>query len=120
MLRKREAPLFATKFAVPTNRVIDFKLIFGAAIFGLGWGLGGLCPGPGFIDAFTLTHAIFWVLAFALGQLIFWRPDVPLPINASVSPLPQTAEKTKEIGMSVDPLMGPTMDIENKEKGQGI
>jgi uncharacterized membrane protein YedE/YeeE len=33
------------KFNVPTNRKIDSKLVFGAAIFGLGWGIGGLCPG---------------------------------------------------------------------------
>ena len=33
------------RFNVPSNKLIDFKLLFGASIFGLGWGLGGLCPG---------------------------------------------------------------------------
>ena len=33
------------KFNVPTNRTIDTKLVLGAVLFGLGWGIGGLCPG---------------------------------------------------------------------------
>ena len=33
------------KFNVPTNRTIDTKLVLGALLFGLGWGIGGLCPG---------------------------------------------------------------------------
>ena len=62
---------------MPTNRRIDLKLVVGAAIFGLGWGLGALCPGPGIMDFFTLTHVIFWVMGFTVGQLVFWRPEAP-------------------------------------------
>lgn len=39
-------PLFAARFQVPTRRDIDMRLLVGPAIFGLGWGLSGLCPGP--------------------------------------------------------------------------
>lgn len=39
-------PLFAPRFQVPTRRDIDLRLLVGPAIFGLGWGLAGLCPGP--------------------------------------------------------------------------
>ena len=39
-------PLFAAEQQVPTNRVIDTRLVTGAAIFGLGWGMAGYCPGP--------------------------------------------------------------------------
>lgn len=39
-------PLFAAKFQVPTRRDIDARLLVGPALFGLGWGLSGLCPGP--------------------------------------------------------------------------
>ena len=42
----------------------------GAAIFGLGWALGGLCPGPGVICFFSMTHAILWVPSLAIGSLL--------------------------------------------------
>ena len=43
---KRDKPLFAEKFAIPTTKNIDKNLLIGSAIFGIGWGLAGLCPGP--------------------------------------------------------------------------
>lgn len=43
---KRDKPLFAEKFAIPTNKNIDKNLLIGSAVFGIGWGLAGLCPGP--------------------------------------------------------------------------
>jgi uncharacterized membrane protein YedE/YeeE len=46
LILKQPAPKFAAAFAVPTRRDIDTPLIAGAALFGLGWGLGGFCPGP--------------------------------------------------------------------------
>lgn len=41
----RNAPLFESGFNVPTSRVIDAKLVGGSAIFGIGWGIAGFCPG---------------------------------------------------------------------------
>jgi len=43
---KWDKPLFAEKFAIPTNKNIDKNLLIGSAVFGIGWGLAGLCPGP--------------------------------------------------------------------------
>ncbi|MFT0860758.1 DUF6691 family protein [Ancylobacter sp. G4_0304] len=45
---RREAPLMAPRFQIPTRRDIDARLIVGPALFGIGWGLGGFCPGPAF------------------------------------------------------------------------
>ncbi|KPP92604.1 DUF6691 family protein [Erythrobacter sp. HL-111] len=40
-------PLFADDFAIPTRKDLDARLLGGAALFGIGWGIAGLCPGPG-------------------------------------------------------------------------
>lgn len=42
---KRSAPVFEVKFQVPTRKDIDLRLIGGAALFGVGWGIAGFCPG---------------------------------------------------------------------------
>lgn len=43
---RRERPLVADRFDVPTATAIDRPLLTGAALFGIGWGIGGFCPGP--------------------------------------------------------------------------
>ncbi|TRD22431.1 DUF6691 family protein [Palleronia caenipelagi] len=43
---KRPAPVLDTAFQVPNSRVIDRPLLIGSALFGIGWGIGGFCPGP--------------------------------------------------------------------------
>ena len=46
LLMKRATPLFGGAFRLPTTQDIDRRLLGGSALFGIGWGLGGLCPGP--------------------------------------------------------------------------
>ena len=70
ILRLRH-PLFAPKFHVPQKTSIDGRLIAGAALFGVGWGLGGVCPGPGVVSAAAgSSQAILFVIAMAAGVLI--------------------------------------------------
>lgn len=65
LVRRRQAPLFDTAFHVPTRKTIDTALIAGAALFGIGWGLGGFCPGPGIVAA---GGGVFEGLVFVGGM----------------------------------------------------
>lgn len=68
---KKPQPLLDTKFYVPTRRDIDVRLVAGAIIFGVGWGIAGLCPGPALTAlASGLLPVIGFVLAMTLGALL--------------------------------------------------
>ena len=70
--KNRQAPLLDTKFHLPIPTQIDGRLLSGAAIFGVGWGLGGFCPGPGLMSIVTTAPAaIIFVMGTALGILLF-------------------------------------------------
>lgn len=76
-IRKREAPVLAEQFQLPKHTQIDKQLLGGAGLFGLGWGLAGICPGPaianisggdtkimGFIVMMLIgMHAVTWVMS---------------------------------------------------------
>jgi hypothetical protein len=51
LVLKRKGPLFDDRFRLPTRKDIDAPLLVGAALFGVGWGLAGLCPGPALASA---------------------------------------------------------------------
>ena len=67
--RRRDAPLFAPAFNGPSSRSLDKKLLSGAALFGVGWGIAGLCPGPG-IAALVIEpmSAAVFVAAMLVGM----------------------------------------------------
>jgi len=70
LIMKRSSPIDEFSFNVPSaSENPDKKLFVGSFIFGLGWGISGLCPGPGLINLFQLTHVIVWTLAMAVGML---------------------------------------------------
>ncbi len=67
----RGRPLFEDDFAVSSNRTIDARLIFGAVLFGVGWGIAGLCPGPAIVGLATLnTDIVIFVIAMMAGMKI--------------------------------------------------
>lgn len=67
--RRLDRPWFDMRFHLPARTDIDPQLVTGAAIFGIGWGLGGLCPGPGIVAAASgSTSAIAFVLAMVAGM----------------------------------------------------
>jgi len=68
---RRPAPLFDGRFHLPTRKDIDLRLVLGAALFGVGWGLGGYCPGPGLVSAAAGSlGAIVFVVGMTAGMLI--------------------------------------------------
>ena len=77
-------PILGKKFYLPTNKDIDLPLILGAAIFGIGWGIAGYCPGPA-ITALVLGiwNPLLFMIAFIIGSLIYqWYREFSLNHNS--------------------------------------
>jgi len=79
VVRRRAAPLIADRFHWPTARAIDLRLAGGAALFGVGWGLSGYCPGPALASlGGGAPSAIVFVAAMiggsALGRAVARAP----------------------------------------------
>lgn len=62
---RRSGPLLAERFHVPTRTDIDRRLVTGAALFGLGWGVAGFCPGPALV-ALGSGEGLVWLFAGAM------------------------------------------------------
>jgi hypothetical protein len=71
LVLRRDAPLLGSGFHLPTRRDIDPRLVIGSAIFGVGWGLAGYCPGPVIAALGSgLAVPLVFVAAMALGVLL--------------------------------------------------
>ena len=72
VLKKRKNPIYGTNFDLPTKTKLDSKLIFGAVIFGAGWGIAGYCPGPAIAGAGAMKiEALMFYVAMAIGMFIY-------------------------------------------------
>ena len=82
LARHRAAPVFASRFELPTRYDLDRPLVIGATVFGIGWGLTGFCPGPAFASlAFGLQESVVFVVAMVLGAWLhgtLGRKSVPV------------------------------------------
>ncbi len=78
IILRRKSPLFGDTFDIPTRRDVDPQLVGGAAVFGIGWGLGGFCPGPGLVSlaGFGSFAAVF-VGFMLLGMVVHKRVHRP-------------------------------------------
>ena len=64
-------PLFGSDFRIPQNRLLDRQLIGGAALFGIGWGLAGFCPGPAVAGLiYGLWQPWLFVASMIAGMLL--------------------------------------------------
>lgn len=71
IIRKRNTPMFDSVWHITTKKEINAKLIIGSAVFGIGWGIGGFCPGPAITSlvSFELNVYIF-VISMLVGMYV--------------------------------------------------
>ncbi|WP_342712474.1 DUF6691 family protein [Bradyrhizobium sp. B124] len=98
--RRRTAPAFSARFLWPDRNDIDAPLVGGAILFGIGWGLAGICPGPALVNlaGLSLPIVVFVVamLAGMIGQDLFgknlWRQRTLAPSAVETTSLPSRAD----------------------------
>lgn len=74
IMRRLARPAFDDTFHVPDNRRIDSPLVIGSALFGLGWGIGGFCPGPAIASlSIGLPETFLFVAAMLVGMTLHDR-----------------------------------------------
>ncbi len=71
LFKNKEKPIFSTSFSISENKEIDKRLIFGSILFGAGWGLVGLCPGPA-VSSIALLNisSVTFVFSMFIGFYI--------------------------------------------------
>lgn len=87
LLKSKARPLYETRFYLPTRQDVDRSLLGGAALFGVGWGIAGLCPGPAVANlAFGSPQVLAFVAAMIAGMWLCDRvgsPRAPIAVTAS-------------------------------------
>jgi uncharacterized membrane protein YedE/YeeE len=89
LVLRRAQPIFGGKFHMPAATEIDARIVAGPAIFGIGWGLAGFCPGPAFTALTTGGNAaLMFVLAMLVGMTgarwLASRPAKLIPVTPRV------------------------------------
>lgn len=86
VILRRRTPLYDVRFHIPTRRDIDVRLLLGAVLFGVGWGIGGYCPGPGLVSLGAgALPALVFVAVMAAGM---WLADQGQKLLAAAKPSP--------------------------------
>jgi uncharacterized protein len=85
LARGRRVALDGEPMQMPTARAVNPPLIVGSLIFGVGWGLAGICPGPAIVDVgFLNPRALVFVAAMACGMLAYRLVGLRLPARAPI------------------------------------
>lgn len=93
LIARRKAPLFAPQFLIPSRQDVTGRLLAGAGLFGIGWGLAGFCPGPAIVSAGTGSTDVLLFLVSMIGGMLLYRAfdkatqkqDAPAPAEHSPS-----------------------------------
>ena len=81
LARRRRVDWLGGDIELPKTRAIDAPLVLGALIFGVGWGLAGVCPAPGIVGiGFASPSALIFVAATAVGMLASRLADLRLRV----------------------------------------
>ena len=91
LVLRRRAPLFAPVFNVPKSRILDGRLLVGASLFGVGWGLGGFCPGPAIVNATANLGGVITFAAMLFGVGLYEIVFAPRKAVVDHSTVTQTA-----------------------------
>ncbi len=73
LITRRHAPVFGTQFSLPTRKDLTPQLIIGSALFGIGWGIAGLCPGPGLASLATGSASVLAFVVAMLGGMALYK-----------------------------------------------
>jgi uncharacterized membrane protein YedE/YeeE len=72
IVKRRSKPTFGAAFPDPPSKIVDLRLLGGAAVFGVGWGISGYCPGPAILSVLSgATSSLVFVGAMAAAMLMF-------------------------------------------------
>lgn len=86
LVTKRKGPVFASLFQIPDRRDITGSLLLGSTLFGVGWGLGGFCPGPA-LASLTTGHStvLVFIGAMLAGMVLYTLVDRARAARTSAS-----------------------------------
>lgn len=84
LVMRRARPIFEPRFQVPTSRTIDAKLIGGSALFGIGWGMSGFCPGASLPALGTGNPAVLIFTAALVAGMFLARVSMRRSLLARV------------------------------------
>lgn len=82
LVRRRGSPLLDGEWHIPQRKDLTPRLFLGAAIFGVGWGLGGFCPGPALTALVSgEARALVFVGMMIVGMLLFTKTEKYIPLR---------------------------------------
>jgi len=94
-IKGRSSPLLAPTFQIPTKTDIDTKLILGSALFGVGWGLGGYCPGPAISSSVVGDPRTLIFILSMIGTMVIYSI-----VTGSIGGRANRRDQDRELGKS--------------------